>query len=134
MSVAFLDRKVGLAQYSDERIADPAVHAFMKRIKVALPDDLKHHRGQWGENGINWAEARLTIRLKDGKTLTRACSHGKGYPEWPASWDDQKAKYVECTEKLFSPVQIDETVEMISKLDGLSNMRELTNALIPRKA
>jgi 2-methylcitrate dehydratase PrpD len=132
MSVAFLDRKVGLAQYSDERIADPTVHAFMKRVKVVVPDDLKRHRGQWGENGVNWAEARITIRLKGGKELTRACSHAKGYPEMPASWDDQKVKYLECTESVFPRAQIDETVEMIAKIDSLPNMRELTDALIPR--
>jgi 2-methylcitrate dehydratase PrpD len=133
ISVAFLDRAVGIAQYSDERIADPATHAFMKRITVTQPDDLKHHRGQWGENGVNWAEARITVQLKNGKIIKRACSFAKGYPEMPASWEDQKVKYVECTQRVFSNAQIDETVEMISKLDQLSNVRELTEALIPRK-
>jgi 2-methylcitrate dehydratase PrpD len=133
MSVAFLDRKVGLAQYAEARIADPVVRAFMKKVRIALPDDLKHHKGQWGENGVNWAEARVTVRLSDGRTFTRACSHGKGYPEMPASWDDQKAKYVECTERLFSPSQIDETVEMIGRLETLGNLRELTQALNPRR-
>jgi hypothetical protein len=51
----------------------------------------------------------------------------------PASWDDQKAKYVECTERLFSPSQIDETVEMIGRLETLGNLRELTQALNPRR-
>lgn len=133
MSVAFLDRKVGVAQYADERIADPAVRAFMPRIKVSQPADLMHHRGQWGENGVNWAEARLTVRLKDGREIRRACSHAKGYPEMPASWEDQKAKYIECTEKVFSNAQIDETVEMIAQLDQLHDVRELTQALAPRK-
>ena len=133
MSVAFLDRKVGLAQYAEARIADPVVRAFMKKVRIALPDDLKHHKGQWGENGVNWAEARVTVSLSDGRTFTRACSHGKGYPEMPASWDDQKAKYVECTERLFSPSQIDETVEMIGRLETLGNLRELTQALNPRR-
>jgi 2-methylcitrate dehydratase PrpD len=133
MAVAFLDRKVGIEQYSDERIADPKVHEFMRRISVTQPDDLKHHRGQWGENGVNWAESRITIRLKDGRELKRACPHAKGYPEMPASWDDQKAKYEECTQKVFSRAQIDETVAMIAELDTLANVRELTRALVPAK-
>jgi len=36
-----------------------------------LPDDLKHHRGQWGENGVNWGESRITVKLQDGRILKR---------------------------------------------------------------
>jgi 2-methylcitrate dehydratase PrpD len=133
MAVAFLDRQVGIEQYSDERIADPEVRSFMQRIVVTQPDDLKHHRGQWGENGVNWAESRITIKLKNGRELKRACSHAKGYPEQPASWHDQKIKYEECTQKVFSSAQIDETVAMIADLDSLQDVRELTRALTPRK-
>ncbi|WP_157792995.1 MmgE/PrpD family protein [Bordetella genomosp. 8] len=133
MAVAFLDRKVGIAQYADARIADPEVRGFMKRITVTQPDDLKHHRGQWGENGVNWAESRITIRLKDGRELKRACSHANGYPEMPASWEDQKEKYVECTHALFSPGQIDDTVAMIAELDTLPDVGELARALTPRR-
>jgi 2-methylcitrate dehydratase PrpD len=133
LAIALVDRKAGMAQYTEQRIADPAVHAVMKRIRVTQPDDFKHHRGQWGENGVNWAEARLTVRLKDGREIARACSFAKGYPEKPASWQDQKVKYIECANAVFSHAQIDETVEMIAALDHLQNVRELTLALAPRK-
>jgi 2-methylcitrate dehydratase PrpD len=133
MAVAFLDRKVGIEQYSDERIADPKVRSFMQRITVTQPQDLKHHRGQWGENGVNWAESRITIRLKDGREFRRACPHAKGFPEMPATWDDQKVKYEECTQQVFSRTQIDETVAMIAALETLPDVRELARALAPRK-
>jgi 2-methylcitrate dehydratase PrpD len=133
LAIALLDRKAGIAQYTEERIADPAVHALMKRIRVTQPDDFKHHRGQWGENGVNWAETRLTVRLKDGREIKCASSFAKGYPEKPASWQDQKIKYVECTNSLFSAAQIDETEQMIASLESLPNVRELTRALAPRK-
>jgi 2-methylcitrate dehydratase PrpD len=132
LAIALVDRKAGIAQYTDQRIADPAVHAVMKRIRVIQPDDFKHHRGQWGENGVNWAEARITLRLKNGMELKRACSYAKGYPEKPASWEDQKVKYIECTNAVFSNAQIDETVEMIATLERMQNLRELTHALTPK--
>lgn len=80
----------------------------MRRIRISVPDDLKHHRGQWGENGVNWGEARLTINLKDGKVVSRACSHAKGWPEQPAAWEDLCAKFEECSAMILAKSQIDD--------------------------
>ncbi|HTK01126.1 MAG TPA: MmgE/PrpD family protein [Bordetella sp.] len=134
MAVALTDRKAGIAQYAEKRVADPALHALVRKIRVQVPDDLQHHRGQWGENGVNWAEMRVTVRLKNGAMLTRGGRYAQGYPEMPASWEDQKAKYVECAEGILSPAQIDETSEMIAGLERLDDLRELTAALAPRPA
>lgn len=132
MSVAFLDRKVGLAQYSEKRIRDRKVLAFMDRITIEQPQDLSHHKGQWGENGVNWAESRVTIKLKNGEAIRRVCSHSKGYPEDPVSWDELMVKYRECTERAFAPSQIEETAQMIRGIDSLASVKELAQALIAR--
>lgn len=133
LAVAFIDRKVGLAQYAPVRIADPATRDFMRRIVVTQPEDLSHHRGQWGENGVNWAEGRLALRLKDGSELRRAFSHAKGYPEQPASWEDQKVKFQECAEGVFSSAQVDEIADMIGRLETLDDVGELIGALVARR-
>ena len=132
MSVAFLDRRVGLAQYSDKRIKDKKTLKFMERITIQQPQDLSHHRGQWGENGVNWAESRVTIKLKSGEEIRKTCSHSKGYPEDPVSWDELMVKYQECTERAFAKSQIEETAQMIRGIDTLGNVRELAKALIAR--
>jgi 2-methylcitrate dehydratase PrpD len=132
MSVAFLDRRVGLAQYSDKRIKDKKTLKFMERITIQQPQDLSHHRGQWGENGVNWAESRVTIKLKSGEEIRKTCSHSKGYPEDPVSWDELMIKYQECTERAFAKSQIEETAQMIRGIDTLGNVRELAKALIAR--
>ncbi len=133
VSVAFLDRRLGLAQYSDKRIRDKKVLEFMKRVTVVQPPDFAHHRGQWGENGVNWAEARVTLKLKNGEEIRRACSHARGYPEDPVSWEDLMEKYRECTERVFSQSQIEETAQMIREIDRLDNVQELARALIAKR-
>ena len=131
LAVAFIDREIGIAQYSDARITNRKVKDFMRRIRISVPDDLKHHRGQWGENGVNWGEARLTINLKDGKVVSRACSHAKGWPEQPASWEDLCAKFEECSAVILSKSQIDDAVAMLKKLQDVDSVRELTRILVP---
>jgi 2-methylcitrate dehydratase PrpD len=132
MAVAFVDRAVGIEQYSDARRQDADVLALMRRVKVTLPDDLKHHRGQWGEGGVNWGEARLTVRLKDGSVLKRACSHAKGWPEDPATWQDLEEKFSECVTGVLGGAQTREAIDVIARLEQLDRVSALAAVLSPR--
>lgn len=134
LAVALIDREVLLAQYEPARIAAADVKALMPKIRIELPADLKHHRGQWGENGINWGESRVTIRLKNGRTLKRAAPTSRGWPEDPVSWNDLATKYSQCADGILSRAQIDETVAMIGGLDRLPKVSELVRALTPARA
>ena len=129
MAVAFADRAIGIEQYGDARRSDPEVLALMKRVKVTQPDDLSHHRGQWGEGGVNWGESRLTVRFNSGHEIRRACSYAKGWPEDPALWSDLEAKFIDCTLGVLGAAQAREAVDMIAKLETLGSVSELTAAL-----
>jgi 2-methylcitrate dehydratase PrpD len=131
MAVAFLDRKVGLEQYTDERLADAVVRAFMSRIRVTVPDDLQRHKGQWGENGVNWGEARITIKLRDGTVLTQACSHAKGWTERPCTWQDLCEKFEDCAARVLDKQQVHEAIELVARLDALASVRDLVRVLAP---
>lgn len=130
MAVALIDRKAGLAQYTDERVRRPDVQQLMKRVHVSVPDDFKHHRGQWGE-GVNWGEMRLKIRLQDGRTLSTARSHARGWPEQPASWADIEEKYRACCDGILSAAHIDESVAAIKALDTAKDVKTLLALLRP---
>jgi 2-methylcitrate dehydratase PrpD len=130
MAVALIDRKAGLAQYTDERVRRPDVQALMKRVQVSVPDDFRHHRGQWGE-GVNWGEMRLAVSLKGGRKLSIARSHARGWPEQPANWRDVEEKYRECCEGILDARRIDESIAAIARLDALDDVRTLINALRP---
>jgi 2-methylcitrate dehydratase PrpD len=132
MAVAFADRAVGIDQYGDARRSDSEVLSLMQRVKIVLPDDLKHHRGQWGEGGVNWGESRLTVTLKNGEVMQRACSAAKGWPEDPAAWDDLEEKFMQCSTGVLGAAQAREAVEMISKLESLDRVSDLASALCAR--
>jgi 2-methylcitrate dehydratase PrpD len=134
MAVALLDRKVGLEQYSEERIRDARVHRLMERVTVSVPKDLERHKGQWGENGVNWGEARVSIALRDGTVLRAACSHAKGWPERPASWQDLCEKFEDCAAGVLDTRQIGEAIETIGQLERLSAVRDLVSLLLPEGA
>jgi 2-methylcitrate dehydratase PrpD len=132
MAVAYADQAVGIDQYGEARRSDPEVLALMKRVKVVQPDDLAHHRGQWGEGGVNWGEARLTVRFKDGQVVKRSCSHAKGWPEDPARWHDLEEKFMQCALEVLGPGQAREAVDMIARLETLDRVSDLAAALCAR--
>jgi 2-methylcitrate dehydratase PrpD len=94
---------------------------------VRVPDDFKAHRGQWGD-GVNWGEMRLTVRLKDGRRLTMARSHARGWPEMPASWDDIAEKFHECCAGVLPAAQAAEALACIQRLDA-ADARDLIGTL-----
>jgi len=105
----------------------------MPLIRVIVPDDLQRHKGQWGENGVNWGEARLTVTLRDGRVLTQACSHAKGWTERPCSWDDLCEKFEDCATRVLEKPQIREAIDLVKKLDELDSVRDLVRVLAPVK-
>jgi len=127
MAVALIDRKAGLPQYTDERVRRPDVQALMKKVTVSVPDDLKPHRGQWGE-GVNWGEMRLAVTLTDGRKFSTARSSARGWPEDPATWDDIACKFDECCAGILPAAQAERCKRLVHDLERV-NARELIATL-----
>ena len=123
-AVALIDRKVGVAQYSDERIRDRAVLAFMPRVKVVPREDLGKVKGAYGEVDI-------TVTLKDGRVLKQHFATARGWPGRAATWEDLLGKYEECAAGILSQQQLRASTDMISKLAGLASVRALMGNLVP---
>jgi 2-methylcitrate dehydratase PrpD len=127
MAVALIDRKAGLAQYADERVRREDVQSLMKRVGVTVPEDLKRHRGQWGE-GVNWGEMRLSVTCKDGRRHSVERSTARGWPEDPATWEEVAGKFDECCAGVLPADQAEKCKQLIGQLDRV-NAAELMSAL-----
>ncbi len=129
IAVAVIDRKAGVAQYTEERIARGDVQTLMPKVTVSVPPDFAHHKGQWGVDGVNWAETRIAFHLKDGRTLRHARSYARGWSEEPAGWDQIEAKYRECAEGVLTNAQCDKSLALISNLESVDDMTLLMGIL-----
>lgn len=129
MAVSLIDRHAGIAQYTDERVNREDVQSMIERVAVRVPDDFAHHRGQWGEAGVNWGIMRLAVTLKSGKVVRTERTTARGWSENPATWDDLAAKFRECSERVLSKGQVDEALDMIRRIDQLPGLAPLMRAL-----
>jgi 2-methylcitrate dehydratase PrpD len=80
VAVALVDGAAGLAQYTDRRVADPAVRAL--RAKVAFEEDA----------GVPVEAAVVILRLADGGSFTKHVRDGRGTPGRPMSDDELDGK------------------------------------------
>ena len=129
VAVSVIDRKAGLAQYTQERIDRGDVQRLMKRVKVTVPDDFAHHKGQWGDKGVNWAEMRMTLKTMDGRIHKTARSYARGWSEEPATWADIVGKFNDCADEVLPRSQCDEIIGIIRELDTLPDVRALAAVL-----
>jgi 2-methylcitrate dehydratase PrpD len=130
VAVAVLDRRAGVAQYSDERVGQPDVRAFLPRVHVHVPGDFAGATGGWGAGAVTPVSARITLRLADGRVLQGERHTTRGYPGWPATWTDVVAKYEECAASVLGADRARRSIEMIAEIERLPDVRRLTAELV----
>jgi 2-methylcitrate dehydratase PrpD len=81
---------VRLAAFAPERLADPGTRALMARVRVEIdPDCAAAFPAQ--------RSAKVELRLKDGRVLTRHQKTRRGDPDAPLSDQDLSDKFLELT-------------------------------------
>ena len=128
-AVAFFDRAVGLAQYTEQRIRDPQVLDLMRKVKIVVRKELGNPLSDGHGHTVDWGEVKIAVALKNGNVLNSHCRYAKGWPDRPATWRDLCSKYEDCTHLILPRVQVDRSMAMISDLSNLPSVRDLTGQL-----
>lgn len=89
MAVGVVDRKAGLAQFTDERVRDPQVRALMERVHVYVDPEIE-------ALGYNEMRMKVAIHLRDGRVLSGKADMARGHPRKPMSREEVSEKFMEC--------------------------------------
>lgn len=122
LSRAIIDGRVSLDHFTDAAVRDPNVLKLAERIQMNLDANLK-------AIDAGGRPCRVTLRLKDGQTLTREVQHAKGGPEVPMTPGEIKGKFIECARLAINDVAALRALESIERLDTLDNIRPLCQLL-----
>ncbi len=119
VAVALSRGGVWLDDFTEARIADPAVRALMQKISVRAAADLT----------AAWPAAypfRITVTTTDGERLVREVHYAKGHPNNPLSDAEVGAKFM----KLATPVLGEErSAAALSRLWQLEKFRSVRGVL-----
>jgi len=125
-AVALVDGKVALSSLSDSRVDDPAIRSVMQRVRMSV-------WAEYAKHGYNPPHAPygclIKIGLKDGRVLSRQVDQGPWEPGTPPSWDDVVEKYRSNAELVLPRDQVDKSIELVSKIEFLDDIRELMDVV-----
>lgn len=127
---AMIDRKMGLAQFTDEKVQDPAVRRLMGKVKVNVPPELSAEAVRGRVTAIA-APATIDVTLEDGQSLTRRVEYFRGDPMRPLSQSDVRDKFCDCASLVLKPEPIANVLNLMDKFEELSDARDLVRLLTP---
>jgi 2-methylcitrate dehydratase PrpD len=125
VAVALIDRKHGLAQFSPERVQDPAARALAASVEVSVHPDLINIT-----DFHDVAAAEVVVTLKDGRTFSQFQRRPLGYPGGEP-WTDALLgeKFRETASLSLSPDRVDQAMELLERFEELPDLHELAGIL-----
>jgi 2-methylcitrate dehydratase PrpD len=118
MAVALIDGNVSFDDsHSYERMKDPAVLAAKRRVELVADRALMDPAAP--------RSARVEVRLRDGRTVSRFTRHAPGTKENPLDTNGVNAKARSLMSPVLGATRTERIVERINALERLSDLRDL---------
>jgi 2-methylcitrate dehydratase PrpD len=117
-AAAIVFGQVGIATFEGAAFGDPGVAALMPRIAM-------HPAPALDGIAAPLTQARLTVRLRDGRTLTASANGARGYAERPASPDELAAKFLGCATLALSEDDAERLLDALKDVGTARDVHEL---------
>lgn len=118
-AVALIDGAAGEAQYSDERVLDPAVIALRQRVRATASP------------GISEAEVVVRLGTRDGQVHEIHVRNAVGSLERPMSDADLERKFRGLVDPVLSGTRSAELLDLCWNLDSLPDAAVVARASVP---
>jgi len=129
MAILLLERRAGLAQFTNAVVNRADVRRMMKKIEFGVHPEAE-------AAGYEKMTTIIDIRLTDGRTISGRADFGKGSPANPMSDAEVSDKFRECAAWGGLPgTNAEKVIDMVFNLEQLKNTRDLTRllAIAPRR-
>ena len=123
VSVALLDRTVGLAQFTDERVQRADVQSLMPKVRMFV------HPEQTTRASLPTRFSEVTITLRDGRQLKRQVRHAKGQPGNPLTDADLIVKFRDCAARVLSPERAEAVLAAVQSIETQADVSALARLL-----
>jgi 2-methylcitrate dehydratase PrpD len=123
-AAAIVDRRLGLDTFDDDRLRDERVTAMMARVVMRVDPTLDR-------SAPPLTQARVTVRLTDGRVLTASASGARGYPDRAARDDELAEKFTACAMRALPEGRAVEALAALRAIDDEPSVRRLIDLLHP---
>jgi 2-methylcitrate dehydratase PrpD len=128
MAILLLERKAGLAEFTDQVVNRPNVRKMIERIEFSVHPEAE-------AAGYEKMTTIIDIECAGGRTVSGRADFGKGSPANPMSDAELSDKFRECAAWGGLPkASAEKVIDLVFNLEKLKSIRELTRLLaIARK-
>jgi 2-methylcitrate dehydratase PrpD len=124
LAILLLERRAGLAEFTDEVVNRPDIQAMIEKIEFGVHPEAE-------AAGYDKMTTIIDIDLIDGRTLSGRADFGKGSPSNPMSDAELQTKFFECAAwGGLAEDKATRVAEAVWGLEHLADVRELTGLLI----
>ncbi|HSY32673.1 MAG TPA: MmgE/PrpD family protein [Verrucomicrobiae bacterium] len=123
IAILLLERKAGLAQFSDKVVQRPDVKEMIRNINFYVDPQAE-------SAGFDKMTSILKITLKNGKVITGQAAFGKGSPANPMSFAEAADKFRGCAEFAeWSQAKTEKIITFVKTLDTAPDIAALSPLL-----
>jgi 2-methylcitrate dehydratase PrpD len=122
LAISILKRKAGLAEFKDEVVRSAPVQEMMKRCRHVVDPEIE-------ARGYQHMETLITIRLRDGRVLSRREMAASGHPLKPMTREQLEGKYFECTDLAVERSRSADALGQLWQLESVRDAAELNQLL-----
>ncbi len=115
--VAFTD------QYREDRLHDPRIFDFIKRITAAVDPEIEQMGAAFRH------AARVQVTTRDGRRFEKMSLHRRGSPEHPLNPQDLEYKFRHVVRSCLAPRHIERVIGLVQSLEQLASTQELIDIL-----
>lgn len=122
LALFILRGSCGVADYTDANLCDPEIRKFARRIRLEVDDEMQSLYPAT-------RAARITVRLRDGRTYQQVVEHARGTPENPLTRDEVQAKFRQLAGAIIADKKIEQIVRIVETLESQQNLVALGRLL-----
>ena len=124
-AAALVFGRVGIDTFEDGPLRDARVQRLMPRVAMRVDEEL-------GLGRPSLTQARVTVRLRDGRTVSACADGARGYPNRPASAAELDGKFISCATRVLHEEAAGRALAVLRALERLENIRDFTRLLTSR--
>jgi len=121
-AAALVDGRVDIDSFGPDRVHSAAIGAVMPRVVMQADPSL---------DGLAppLTQARISVRLRDGRVLSRSADGARGYPERPATDAELDRKFVGCAAPTLGPARALAALDRLRSIEQAADVRDLLAGL-----
>lgn len=123
MAVMALERQATVAQFTEDKMRDPVILDFVRRVNVELEPKYD------GSGGKYRVACRAVVACKNGAKHEAEILYRKGSHEDPMTAAEIDDKFMDLAGKTIAPQSARQIADMVAKLERLDNSNDLTQLL-----